>query len=86
VPTGASREAPFSRRLVAHACGEAGHHSTVQCAFCGEPVEDALTAVICSARLAHESERPTQQLWFHAQCLADRLHASVPFDAEAFTD
>jgi hypothetical protein len=58
----------------------------VQCAFCGQPVEDALTAIVCSARRLDEPERPTQQLWFHASCLAERLHPSVPFDETAFAD
>jgi hypothetical protein len=67
--------------------GEPGMITAVkQCAFCGESVEAPLTAVIWSAQWPDASDRPTQQLWFHAACLAARLHRSVPFDGEAFRD
>jgi hypothetical protein len=57
------------------------------CCFCGESSDsesrESLTLVV-AASSASEGEHPTQQMFCHAECLAQRLSPNVPFDAEAF--
>jgi len=61
-----------------------------QCCFCDAAVDptvaESLTLVVAAASRFADGEGPTQQLWCHARCLADRLSASVPFEATAFDD
>ena len=64
----------------------------VQCCFCGQRLlteqPSTLTAVVSSAErsLEGDSSVPTQQLWFHADCMAQRLAANVVWDLEVFLD
>jgi hypothetical protein len=61
-----------------------------ECCFCSASQEwteaRALTFVVASASRVEQANRPTQQLWCHAECLQARLARGVPFDADAFDD
>jgi hypothetical protein len=61
-----------------------------QCCFCSQSLppdsSDAFALVVVAASRAQESTAPTQTMWAHPACLAERLAAGVPFDGEAFFD
>jgi hypothetical protein len=58
------------------------------CCFCSTPLDPneagSLTFVVAAARRLREADKPTQQMWCHAQCLGDRLASRVVFDPAAF--
>lgn len=55
-----------------------------QCCFCGETADLVGDTLLLTAyRKGHE---PFQQLGTHADCLAQRLHQSTPFDAAMFAE
>jgi hypothetical protein len=60
------------------------------CCFCSQslPPEspDALALVVAAAKRINERDAPSQTMWAHAGCLAERLGSGVAFDAEAFLD
>ena len=58
-----------------------------QCCFCAETLQsDALALVVMAATRAKDSTAPSQRMWTHAACLAERLAPGVPFDRQALFD
>jgi hypothetical protein len=60
------------------------------CCFCSQSVRsdspDALALVVAAAKRINERDAPSQTMWAHAGCLAERLGSGVVCDAEAFLD
>ena len=56
-----------------------------QCCFCAQMVQpdqiDPLQLIVLERAdwNSNSAEHPTQSLWCHTGCLAERLHAGVPF-------
>jgi hypothetical protein len=59
---------------------------TYICGFCGKDIAPHEAALVLAISSARTSDGATQGISAHGQCLADRLHPSVPFVAEAFDD
>jgi hypothetical protein len=57
------------------------------CAFCAQDIEPSdLTAVSLAITSLRNQRCASQAFAAHGACLAERLHTSVPFDAEVFAD
>jgi hypothetical protein len=56
------------------------------CGFCGAEIEPQDIALSIAISGLGVEDGATQGIVAHGVCLADRLHPSVPFLAEAFAD
>jgi hypothetical protein len=61
----------------------------MQCCFCGLSIArtDSLAIRLSIINMSrNDKDAPVQGLFAHDLCLAEKLHASVPFDGESLRD